>query len=529
MLIGIRLRGEFMKLEYSVFKDKIIGCWLGKNIGGVLGAPFEGKRQINNVDFYVQDLNGNPPANDDLDLQLVWLNAVEQYGRQINANILSEYWLSYIIPNWVEYGSGKNNLNMGFLPPISGYLENPYKNSCGCFIRSEIWACLAPGHPEIAVRYAYEDAIVDHSDEGLYAEIFCAAVQSAAFVESDKYELIDIGLSYIPESCGIAKGIKTAIDAFKTGNSIVEARKKVLTAVPGSFGIQGMPLDKIPQDVPVGKPGYDAPSNIGIIIIGWLYGEDDFGKSLCIANNCGEDTDCTCATLGAILGIVHGSKWIPRKWTEPIGDIISTICINKLNGGLSIPETVTELADRLLRLTPSFLGAKFCDILAGNDGYTIDVLKGENLNCSKGDKFVPGINTHSIENALSFEELIDLPPYAVKYQFPAFHVIVDYMGDPYVKLNNRKIVKLVIRDSTHLGSHNQQWINIKWYYREGIRVLPSSDFSFFMQTLYKTKEEIEFEILVENFVGYKIELLVDISVNGRHSNGIIKVVLIPKF
>lgn len=33
-----------MKLEYTVLKDKIMGCWLSKNIGGVLGALFEGKR-----------------------------------------------------------------------------------------------------------------------------------------------------------------------------------------------------------------------------------------------------------------------------------------------------------------------------------------------------------------------------------------------------------------------------------------------------------------------------------------------------
>ena len=156
-----------MKLSFAEYKDKITGCWLGKNIGGVLGAPFEGKREVFDVEFYTQELHGNPPPNDDLDLQLVWLNAVEKYGRHVNASILGEYWLSYVIPNWVEYGSGKNNLKMGIVPPMSGHLENPYKDSCGCFIRSELWACLAPGRPELAALYAYEDAIVDHASEGM--------------------------------------------------------------------------------------------------------------------------------------------------------------------------------------------------------------------------------------------------------------------------------------------------------------------------------------------------------------------------
>lgn len=51
------------------------------------------------VEFYTQDLSGDPPANDDLDLQLVWLNAVEKFGRQVNAEILGEYSLSFITPD----------------------------------------------------------------------------------------------------------------------------------------------------------------------------------------------------------------------------------------------------------------------------------------------------------------------------------------------------------------------------------------------------------------------------------------------
>ena len=189
-----------MILQLNELRDKLAGCWTGKNVGGVLGAPFECKRMIPNVDFYVQDLTQGPPANDDLDLQIVWLAAVERYGRNVNASILGEYWLSFVIPNWVEYGTGKTNLRAGLVPPLSGDVDNTYKNSNGCWIRSELWACLAPGHPEIATRYAFEDAIVDHADEGMYAEIFTSAIQSAAFVESDREKLVEIGLSYLPES-----------------------------------------------------------------------------------------------------------------------------------------------------------------------------------------------------------------------------------------------------------------------------------------------------------------------------------------
>lgn len=245
---------------------------------------------------------------------------------------------------------------------------------------------------ELAVRYAYEDAIVDHADEGMYGEVFCAAVQSSAYVESDVYKLIDIGLSYIPENCAVAKAIKTAISCYKSGKTWKEARIAVLGAVPGTFGVQGMRIADMPSEFPAGEPGFDAPGNIGIVIIGWLYGEGDFGKSICIANNCGEDTDCTAATLGAILGIICGRKEIPEKWVEPIGDAITTCCINMLNGGVDVPKTVTELTSRVLRMAPFFLGRQICDFFAGQDGYTIEVQQGQELFCEKGDVYIRDIN-----------------------------------------------------------------------------------------------------------------------------------------
>jgi len=57
-------------------------------------------------------------------------------------------------------------------------------------IRSEISACIAPGAPNIAAKYAYEDAVVDHAGgEGVYDEIFNVVVESAAFVISDRVKL----------------------------------------------------------------------------------------------------------------------------------------------------------------------------------------------------------------------------------------------------------------------------------------------------------------------------------------------------
>ena len=347
------------------YRDKVYGCWLGKNIGGTLGAPFEGSRSAADVSFYTHDLKRGVIPNDDLDLQLAWLCAAERFGPAVDAKILAEYWVSAIVPNWAEYGVSKANLQSGLNPPVSGSIRNAFKDSNGAWIRSELWACLMPGHPELAVHYGYEDAIVDHADEGVYAEVFTTALESAAFAISDYQELVQIGLSYIPKDCGVARAVKIAIECFKSGITWKEARIKLLNAIPGSFG--GQLRKPNPDNIPQGPWGYDAPSNIGLTILGWYYGEGDFSKSICIAAGCGEDGDCTCATLGSIMGIILGAKNLPPKWLDPIGDEVKTACLNLESGLIHVPKTVTELTDRTCCLMPAFMNGHFYLFASGEE------------------------------------------------------------------------------------------------------------------------------------------------------------------
>ena len=59
-----------IKLNREMLKDKVYACWIGKNIGGTLGGPYEGKRQVNNVEGFSTKA-GEPLPNDDLDLQIM--------------------------------------------------------------------------------------------------------------------------------------------------------------------------------------------------------------------------------------------------------------------------------------------------------------------------------------------------------------------------------------------------------------------------------------------------------------------------
>ncbi|WP_281890523.1 ADP-ribosylglycohydrolase family protein [Paenibacillus sp. YYML68] len=321
-------------LNEQDYYNTVYGGWLGKNIGGTLGAPDEGKKELLTLDFY-PSLKELPLANDDLDLQLVWLHALEQYGPKLTCKELGQEWIEHVFFPFDEYGYALTNIRRGIQPPLAGKFNNPFTNCMGSPIRSEIWGMVAPGAPHIAAHYAYQDAVVDHAGgEGVYGEMFFAAIESAIFMEKDRDKLIAIGLSYIPETSRTAKALYDLLKWHREGKSWIEARKLILEHH--------------------GRDNFtDAPQNIAFTILGWLYGED-FEDAILKAVNCGYDTDCTAATLAAILGMILGPDGLPEKWVKPIGD---RIAISPPIKGFPVPADLDELTRRTIRMGKQVLAA----------------------------------------------------------------------------------------------------------------------------------------------------------------------------
>lgn len=407
-------------LSRDEYRDKVYACWLGKNCGGTLGAPLEkafAQEEPFAIDWYPELREGGIP-NDDLEMQLIWLKAVEEVGFDLTARDLAQYWLDHIGYNWDEYGLNKTNLRLGLEPPVSGHYNNWFVDCMGSPIRSEIWACLAPGLPALAVRYAYEDASVDHAGgEGVWGELFNAAVQSAAFVERDPHTLLDIGLSYIPSACVTARAVRAAREAHMSGVDWRAARERVRAVAP-SYVAQY------------------APANIGFQVIGWLYGRD-FGDALCTAVNCGYDTDCTGATLGALLGIIGGRAGLPERWTAPLGETIAT---NESWGGLRgastgrnpVPATLGELTDRVCRLGERLLASRGAPVRIDD---TTDLRDATDLRGAAGD-------TSRDEG----ERWQTTSVSQLEHRLQAVVVRVDYGGDPVIASDRPTDLTVLLRN-----------------------------------------------------------------------------------
>ncbi len=497
-----------MILNRDEYRKKVLGCWMGKNIGGTVGAPFEWKRQVNNISFYTQELKGEPLPNDDLDLQLLWLIALEDRGTELDSKTLAELWLVYVAAHWSEYGVTKTNLRAGLLPPLSGTHNNVFKDSCGAACRADIWACIAPGCPQTTARYAREDAILDHGKgEGTYAAVFCAVMESAAFVEKNLHTLIDVGLSYIPADCGVALATKLAVDFHRAGKSWLETRDEILRR------FRGLHRPNKPQNISAedrakgfadGKLGWDAPSNIGMIVIGLLYGGGDFGKSLCTVVNCGEDTDTTAATVGSIFGIMHGIDAIPQKWIEPIGHSIKTLCLNlgDLTAVAKIPLTTEELTDRTEVVAREVLRRNRLPVVIADKPTDLGGLKAESL--------LAGPLVKSLYENLG----------GPVFHFDFFDVAVDYGDDPLIRDGVPREIRVSIINKFKLGLDVPYYslqanLNLRWLAPENWKILPSRLAQCFSWRAGSDPSTAVFTAQIDRVESQLLRLAIEISLEGQ--------------
>lgn len=199
----------------------------------------------------------------------------------------------------------------------------------GCPIRSEIWACLAPCDPKTAADFASRDGCIDHYGESINVERYMAALEANAFYESDLHKLIKDSLKVVPNKSKFRDLVTDIIVWCSEYNSI----KKVLNKILFKYGHPDCT---------------NMYQNMGIVVASLLLGNLEMIETTMMAMNCGFDTDCTCATVGSVIGIIRGSA-----------DLINKYKINDLKYILSVrssrrSDSVYDLAEDIARLGAAF-------------------------------------------------------------------------------------------------------------------------------------------------------------------------------
>ena len=291
-------------LDYRRYLDKVYGAFLGKTVVGTMGAPFEGVKMPLELPFRREMIDAMLP-NDDLDLQVLWLDVAEKYGADFTSYDLLERFCSHCDYNPGEYAIMRKNYNRGIYPPLSGKFCNDfYTTGMGCPIRSEIWACLSPLSPEGAAEYAVRDGQLDHVGDSIEAECFFAALESAAFFESDLHKLIEIGLevsqkTYTTAPAGQDSRFRRLVFDTLRWCGQYDDVKRVLRKILAKYGHPDCT---------------NMYQNVGITLTALLKGNLDIIKTGMDCINCGFDTDCTCATAGAVIGLIKGADALIEEY-----------------------------------------------------------------------------------------------------------------------------------------------------------------------------------------------------------------------
>lgn len=357
--------------------NKIYGGWLGRCVGCLLGKPVEffSKDQIESwlkltnaypLENYFQSISGDHrelpswlserlgfiegwtkgrrccedlkpgvllgkidgmPRDDDIDYTIMRLDILETFGLDFTCQDIAES-LLYQVPYrriWSAERMTYRNIINGIQPPMSATYMNPYREQMGALTRADMWGYISPGKPEKAAELAFRDASVTHTKNGIYGEMFVAAMISAAFATSDISLIIQNGLSRIPKQSRLSKALQDVLDWSRETDDWQVVWKNVID----HYGFY--------------DPAHTI-SNAAMVLLGLLYGEGDFDKSLGITIMSGLDTDSTGATIGSIMGVINGAEAIPEKWTAPLDDHIESYVVGF--GGCKI----TNLAERSFKL-----------------------------------------------------------------------------------------------------------------------------------------------------------------------------------
>lgn len=347
----------------SFIEDRILGGWLGRSAGCLLGKPVEkiqrpGIKELlsSNNTWPISDyISGKGIPNsllqkypwnrhsgreslkeniecmtedDDMNYPMLNLLLYERYGEDFTTENVMQTWLE-MLPVLSTFTAERvaylNALN-GIQPPYTAILRNPYREWIGAQIRADFWGWISPAQPARAVEFAWRDARLSHIQNGIYGEMFFSAAIAASYKCEKIYDVINEALLFIPPQSRLAQAIRFVLS---------------------------LPIHKQAWDDTVEmlyqKFGHyhwvHTINNATLVISALISSKGDYEQAICNVVMGGWDTDSNGATVGSIMGTMLGAKKLPPKWISPLNNKIRS-SIKGFDNAL-----INDLAKRTLKLS----------------------------------------------------------------------------------------------------------------------------------------------------------------------------------
>jgi len=348
--------------DRETLRKKISGAWYGRICGCLLGKPCEGVKQDELTQF-LRDSDNYPmtryicrkdikykskirtsclademtcaPWDDDTNYVVLAQILIEKYGRDFEPKHMIALWSER--QPFTSYFTAEKmallNFMRGYQPPFSAMYQNPYREWIGAQIRGDYFGYINPGNPALAAEMARRDASISHVKNGIYGEMFVAAMIAVAAVTDSIRDIVFAGIAQIPATSRLYEAIVRLVERYDEGVTKEEAFADIHSAWDD-------------------RDTYDwchTIPNALIVVAALLYGEGDYGKSICMAVETGFDTDCNGATVGSVLGMRGGEDCIGEQWKAPTHGVLDTTVYgaSKSEIALLVERTMKHLPEDL--------------------------------------------------------------------------------------------------------------------------------------------------------------------------------------
>ena len=243
------------------------------------------------------------PVDDDVTYTVLNLLLLEKYGLNYTTEDVAELWKQVVPYACTAEDCALKRIREG----VSGKHAaegNAFVEWSGAAIRADAFGYVCAGDPAAAAKLSYADAYLTHRRNGIYGEMYYAAMIAAAFTNAP-LEAAKLAAGCIPRSCRLKKDIDWAFSLegkfkdYRGAREFLDERFKGMNSV-------------------------HIENNVCATIFALMLGEGDYTKSIANSVAMGLDNDCNAATVGSVAGAHAGIEGIDKKWYEPFNGRVGT-------------------------------------------------------------------------------------------------------------------------------------------------------------------------------------------------------------
>ena len=326
-------------LSIDKLKDKIKGGWAGQTIGVTYGGPTEFKyngtfiqdyQPIVWYDGYLKKtMEEIPGLYDDVYMDLTFVDVLERLGFDAPVDSFAYAFANAEYKLWHANQAARYNILNGIKAPASGHwLHNPHADDIDYQIEADFAGLMSPGMPNAASHISDKVGHIMNYGDGWYGGIYVGALYALAFVSDDIHFIVSEALKTVPAQ---SQFYQCMADVIKWHKQYPKDWKQTW------FELQKKWADDIGcPDGTFNAFNIDAKINAAYILLGLLYGNGDYGKTLEIAARAGQDSDCNPSSAGGILGTMIGYNKIPAYWKMGLKEVenmdfkYTTMSLNKV-------------------------------------------------------------------------------------------------------------------------------------------------------------------------------------------------------